>query len=283
MAQREFIARTEFGDLHGVDTGDGPTLLLLHGGPGLTDYMGMLEPETGGFRAIRYQQRGNAPSTLDGPFSIHRHVADAIAVLDALEVDRAIVGGHSWGGHLALQIGIAHPGRVSGLLLLDPPGSVGDGGLVDAALALNQRLLPTARPRAEELDAWFETHAPTDETATEALALRWPGYYAEPLTAPSFPPGLTVATACNQATIGSMFEGQADGAFATALTAMRIPVVFVVGAKSPIPHRYAQATAASMPDAEVMLIAEGGHLPWHEQPNCVAVALNRLRERSLTG
>jgi pimeloyl-ACP methyl ester carboxylesterase len=38
-----------------------------------------------------------------------------------------------------------------------------------------------------------------------------------------------------------------------------------------------QPTAAAMPRAEVALIPAAGHLPWYEQPGCVAAALERVR------
>jgi pimeloyl-ACP methyl ester carboxylesterase len=52
-------------------------------------------------------------------------------VLDALGVDRAVVAGHSWGSHLALQLAVAHPDRVAGLLIIDGPGVTGDGGVTE--------------------------------------------------------------------------------------------------------------------------------------------------------
>jgi hypothetical protein len=59
-------------------------VLVVHGGPGLSDYTAPLAAELeDAFGVIRYQQRGLAPSTTSGPFGISEHVADAIAVLDA--------------------------------------------------------------------------------------------------------------------------------------------------------------------------------------------------------
>jgi pimeloyl-ACP methyl ester carboxylesterase len=88
--------------------------------------MDLLGTEVAGWRAIRYQQRCLSPSATGGPFTVERHVADAVAVLDGLGVDRAVVAGHSWGGHLALQLAVAHPDRVAGLLIIDSPGANGD-------------------------------------------------------------------------------------------------------------------------------------------------------------
>src|SRR6202041_2946395 len=108
----------------GWETGRGAPALILHGGPGLSDYTAPLAAELNdGFRGLRYQHLGLAPSTVSGPFDIDQHVADAIAVLDATGADRAYVVGHSWGGHLAMHLAVRHPGRVAGLVIVDPLGA----------------------------------------------------------------------------------------------------------------------------------------------------------------
>lgn len=279
MTEQTFIAHTDSGDISGVQYGEGVPLLLLHGGPGLTDYMGLLDDETGGYRRIRYQQRGTAPSTHDGLLSVARHVADAVAVLDTLGIERAIVAGHSWGGHLAEQVAVARPDRVAALLLVDPPGSDGDGGLVAASAELEARILPSNRARADELKEYLATHDPTDDDVTEALALRWAGYFADPPTAPAFPPTMRLSLRGNSETVASLFQELGTGSFASALATLTVPAMFVVGGKSPVPNSGGEATAARMSNAEVTVVADAGHLPWHERPGCIAAALASLRAR----
>lgn len=82
MTDEAFTAQTPDGPIAGSVSGTGPPL-LLHGGPGMSDYTRLLAPELGGWQAVRYQQRGLAPSALGGPFTIERHVADALAVSTA--------------------------------------------------------------------------------------------------------------------------------------------------------------------------------------------------------
>ena len=103
------------------------------------------------FGVIRSQQRGLAPSTTPGPFSIGQHVGDAIAVLDAAGVGRAWVIGHSRGAHLAMHLAVRHPGRVAGLVIAHPLGAVPDGGLSDMEQNLTQRIRPELVARAREL------------------------------------------------------------------------------------------------------------------------------------
>ena len=80
-----------------------------------------------GYEVATYQQRGLAPSTTQGPFSVTQEQADVSAVLD-LGWDRAWVVGHSWGGHLLLHLAAAHPEQLKGGLAVDTLGGVGDGG-----------------------------------------------------------------------------------------------------------------------------------------------------------
>ena len=98
MVEREaFTVEAAGGELGGWVRGDGVPVLLLHGGPGLSyEYLERLGEELGtGFRVAAFQQRGLAPSTLDGPFTITQAIEDVIAVLDGLGWSRAVLVGHS--------------------------------------------------------------------------------------------------------------------------------------------------------------------------------------------
>lgn len=101
------------GILAGVRSGRGDPLLVLHGGPGLSDYSGMFADELTGWDALRYTQRGVDPSTTAGPFTVGQHVSDALAVLDQHGIGTAVVLGHSWGGYLAMQLAAAASLRLS--------------------------------------------------------------------------------------------------------------------------------------------------------------------------
>jgi len=255
--------------------GDGRTLLLLHGGPGLVDYMGLLDAETEGWRRVRYQQRGHPPSVISGPFTIEQHLADLISVLDGFVAERCVLVGHSWGGHLALQAALAIPDRIDGVVLIDPFGSAADGGAITMAETLAARLLPQNVHRAAEVGEEIAAGNYSDELGTEYLALQWPGYFAQPEQAPPLPDGMVLNLVCNGETMAAVF-GELLSGFAERLAGCELPVELVVGQCSPIPFVVSEQTAGLLPSAHLTIVPDAGHLPWHERPGCVRDALARL-------
>jgi pimeloyl-ACP methyl ester carboxylesterase len=114
--------------LHVIDhEGDGPVLVLA---PGLTanshSFDGLvahgLAPS---MRVLALDLRGRGESDKpDGGYDLEDHAADIIGVLDALDIDRVFMGGHSYGGMLSFWTAANHPERVIGCVTLDPPVEV---------------------------------------------------------------------------------------------------------------------------------------------------------------
>jgi pimeloyl-ACP methyl ester carboxylesterase len=249
----------------------------LHGGPAISDYVQLVSAELDGWWSISYQQRGLAPSATGGPFTIERHVADAVAVLDTVKTRPVVVVGHSWGGHLALHLALARPDLVTGLVIVDPLGAVGDGGVADMGQNLGTRLLPELVAEYAEVAARLAGPDPTDADMIVSLTLLWPGYFADPTTAPPIPSFMRASPVPYMATFGSVAEHLAAG-FGDKLRGLAVPAVFVLGASSPMPPSQGAQTAALLPASEVRVIPDAGHLPWHERPGCVRAALDRVRE-----
>jgi len=107
--------------LHVEETGEGPPVLFVHEFAG--DHRSW-EPQVRAlsrrYRCIAYSARGYPPSDVPeeaSAYSQDRAVDDAIAVLDALDVDRAHVVGLSMGGFATLHLGLRHPGRARSLVV----------------------------------------------------------------------------------------------------------------------------------------------------------------------
>jgi pimeloyl-ACP methyl ester carboxylesterase len=81
------------------------------------------------YQVILYHRRGYAGSSrASGPVSVDQQAADCRAVLDVLQVERAHVTGHSYGGAIALQLALDAPELVHTLALLEPALAVGESG-----------------------------------------------------------------------------------------------------------------------------------------------------------
>ena len=112
-------------DLHVLEAGEGPPVLLLHGWPQHAWCWRHVIPRLAGdFRLIAPDLRGFGWSGVtEGGYDPVTFASDAIALLDSLEIERAHVVGHDWGGATAFVMALAHPERVQRLLVLNtvPP------------------------------------------------------------------------------------------------------------------------------------------------------------------
>jgi proline iminopeptidase len=266
--------------LAGWKSGQGPAVLVLHGGPGLSDYTDSLSPElVDGYTMVSYQQRGLAPSSTSGPFDVETQVEDVLVVLDGLGLDRPLVIGHSWGGHLLLHLIAAHPDRVAGALVVDPLGAVPDGGEMDLGRILRERVSPEAAARSEELDERALRGEGSDADQLEGLSLVWPGYFAHPDTAPPMPP-MAMSVPAYSETFASIHQHFDLKTLVLQLPNCTVPTTFLLGAESPIPPEHGIASAALMPTAEVRVVPDCGHMVWLEKPGVVREELDRLRART---
>jgi pimeloyl-ACP methyl ester carboxylesterase len=109
--------------VHLAEAGSGPQLLLLHGWPQHFWCWRRVVPELAGdFRLICPDLRGFGWT--DAPrrgYDNETFAADAVALLDALELERVGVIGHDWGGFSSFLLAIHHPERVNALLALSTP------------------------------------------------------------------------------------------------------------------------------------------------------------------
>lgn len=280
MADRALAVSVPGGELRGTRSGQGRPLLVLHGGPAMNDYSEWFAAELAGWDAFRYTQRGVAPSVTQGPFTIEQHVADALAVLDQHDIAAATVLGHSWGGYLAMQLAARAPDRVSALVLADTLGAAGDGGLAGFDAALDDRISPGARARLEELEELSPaSQEEKDALALEAFRLGWPGYFADPTTAPRVPDTVRVSAEAFEQTSLSIAEAIGRGDLPGQLSKFRAPVEIIAGERSPLPFPAAEATATAFPDARLTVVPGAGHQVWLEAPGSVAEALSRVAAR----
>lgn len=103
------------------------------------------------YRVITWDERGFGMTEFDGqPFTYWDSADDCLGLLTHLGIERAVVGGMSQGGFLALRAALVAPGRVRALILLDTQAGVDS----DEVLALYQGMI----------DMWLGV-GPVDELA----------------------------------------------------------------------------------------------------------------------
>ena len=117
--------------LDAVSTGpaDGEVVLLLHGFPQTSWSWRYVWPALAdaGFRVVAPDQRGYSPDAR--PVGVEHYrmphlVGDALAVLDAVDAERAHVVGHDWGAAVAWQLAGRHPERLRTLTTVSVPHPV---------------------------------------------------------------------------------------------------------------------------------------------------------------
>jgi proline iminopeptidase len=111
-------------ELYFREVGDGPPLVLLHGGPDFNHNYLLPEMDrlSSAFRLIYYDQRGRGRSSagvVPEDVTIESEVDDVDRLRQYFDLDTIAVLGHSWGGVLAMEFATRHSHSVTHLILLN--------------------------------------------------------------------------------------------------------------------------------------------------------------------
>jgi pimeloyl-ACP methyl ester carboxylesterase len=231
-------------------TGRGRPVILGHG-YGATRRMWSGQHATLGdrYRLITWDMRGHGQTeTPDDPaqYSTDLTVADTEGLLETLGVGRAVVGGLSLGGYMALAFYLAHPEMVEALVICDSgPGYRN----AEARAAWNQR----AHQRAADLEArGLDAFGGRSREVREAL-----GHHRSPQ-------GLAHAARGMLA--------QQDSRVIDGLPGIRVPTLIIVGDRDEPFLAPCQYMAKKIPGARLEIIAGAGHSSNLDQPE----AFNRV-------
>ncbi len=235
--------------------GHGQPVVFSHG---LLMDKTMFEPQVaalrGGYRCITWDERAHGDTVWSGPFTYWDSARDLLALLDALDVERAVLVGMSQGGFLSLRAALLAPERVAGLVMLDS-----QAGPEPAELG----------PFYAELAADWEAHGPNPKTlAYVAGAILGSGVDQTPWLARWQERSGRPVRDMTGALVGR--EDLTDR-----LGEVRCPVLVIHGtADAAIPLARAAEVAEGVPDCRGLVAVEGGsHAANLSHPDEVNAAL----------
>jgi pimeloyl-ACP methyl ester carboxylesterase len=230
--------------LYYEERGSGPAILLSHGYSATSTMWGpqvaALAPR---HRVVTWDLRGHGASDSPDDDSLYSHdlaVADMAALLDRLEIDRAVIAGLSLGGYLSLAFHARFPERTRALVLMDTgPGFKSD----EARERWNATAERTAKGFEEQglaaLPARREVSAGRHRSA-QGLARAARGLLA-----------------------------QRDDAVIRSLPTIRVPTLLLVGADDTPFLAAAEYMASKVPHARHVVVPGAGHAANLDQPAVV--------------
>jgi pimeloyl-ACP methyl ester carboxylesterase len=193
------------------------------------------------------------------------YVRDILALLAAVDAPRVAIIGTSLGGMLAMMLGFSHPARVAGIVLNDVGPEIDPVG-IERIKQYAGRLAPArtwseaaAQTRTVYGDAWPDL-APD---RWQALARR--GYRENPagMVEPDADPNIGEALRAAPAASVDLWP--------LWMALRKVPTLAIRGARSDI---LSSATFARMkkenPDLQQLEVANRGHVPLLDEPECIA-------------
>jgi 3-oxoadipate enol-lactonase len=235
-------------------TGNGPALLFAHGlGGNQLSWWQQIPAFCGRYTCVAFSHRGFSPSTMPGGLPDPKDYADdAIALLDHLDIDRAALVGQSMGGWTGVELALARPDRLAGLVLASTTGTLNFDCYDDADVAEWRRKAPKA---LEELAA-----AAIHPAAGHALAAEQPALHALYCAIDRINVGL------DKEEIGRRIRAIRTRGPDDAVR-IRCPTLFIAGEDDVvIAPAGIRAVARRVPKARVVSVPATGHSVYFERP-----------------
>ncbi len=251
--------------LHVRTIGDGPDVVVLHGGPGAHhDYLlPHFDALATGRRLRYYDQRGGgrSPVARDVPVGWREHVDDLEALIELWDIAPATLLGYSWGGLLALLYAASHPERVARLALVSPAPLDPEHRAEFGRRFAERMAHPHVEGKREALRESGLRERDPDAYRQRAFELSVAGYFRDPEKARDLTP-FRVTGRTQQAVWESVTQADLRNEL-TELCELSIPSLVIHGRHDPIPLDTAEQVAGCL-GAELEVFEESGHVPYVE-------------------
>ncbi len=242
--------------------GEGPDVVVLHGGPGAHhDYLlPQFDALARGRRLRYYDQRGGGRSPVDRaiPVGWREQVSDLDALIAHWGLSPATIFGYSWGALLAMLYATEHPDRVAKLALVSPAASTADGRReFETRFAERSRDQRITRAR-EELQQSGLRESDPEQYRKRLFELSVAGYFHDPDQSRNLTPFRVTGR-----TQDEVWKSLAGVDLEPALARLSIPAIVLHGRDDPIPLWTAERTARAL-KAELVVLDHSGHVPYVE-------------------
>lgn len=252
------------------EMGDGPTVIVVHGGPMLEHgyLLPWLEPLSDQYHLVFYDQRlsGGSTAVVDtAAVRLVDFVEDIEALRASLEVDQVFVMGHSWGGFLAALYGATHPEHVRGLVLLDPmPPTTGLWQAEEAQLAELDR--PEWRAERDSLRALPGFAAREESVMRQMMQVSFRNQMMDPRAVANLDFSFPSDYDLRAGQFGRLMPELLNYDLRDTLASAYAPTLVMYGDMEPSATLSAPEYESALPDARVVIIPETGHFPFVERP-----------------
>jgi proline iminopeptidase len=242
--------------------GQGPPVVVLHGGPGAHhDYLlPGFDRLARGRTLVYYDQRGGGRSAVprEVPVGWREHVGDLEALRQAWGLERLALAGYSWGALLALLYAIEHPARVSRLALVSPAPCWRAARAEFEARFAARSASPAIAAMRQELQASGLKERDPEAYRRRLFELSVAGYFHDLARVRDLTPFRITGR-----TQQEVWDSLGDFDLRDAIAVLKLAALVLHGDDDPIPVESARTTA-SLLGASFHLLPHCGHVPYVE-------------------
>ena len=254
------------------ETGNGSTLVCLHGSVDHLLYRPMGELFANKYRCVMYDQRGSGESTVpdftDETMDVRNFVEDLEVLRDHLQLEEMALLGHSWGSGLGLLYAQRYPEKLSHLILVGPGPLNAEMGEYYRA-NLDRMAYPVAADEFAKLRRDYnegrKSGSGVSREIDKALFRAWaPVMFYSRENADSYVDAYLRAGGYRRVIKDpANFEREMQLAEAEKITA---PTLVVYGYQDYEPISQAYLIKEQIPQTEIAFLNRCGHMTWIDRP-----------------
>lgn len=249
-------------DLHCMEEGEGPPLVVHHGGPGL-DHSTIephLRPLSEFFYLVFFDHRGTGRSaTPQGaePYHIDQFASDVEALTQTLGIPAFALLGHSFGGVVALHFALNHPQMLTHLVLVSTP--VSHQYIKDVEDAIPRTLSPEALAELASL----QNQPPSDYIIRRGIELLAPLYFHDPDRVSE----LNLESVRYGPETQAVWDSLEGFDLRPRLREIKVSTLVITGDHDvSVSVERAKQAADALPKGKLLVIKDSGHYPYIEAP-----------------